>query len=285
MNPKHSSKALYKYIVDALSTVYGRKESRQIGRLVMEEVIGISFEKILIDDPVPDDLGLMDALEEKIELLKKNMPVQYVLGKAHFYGREFTVSPAVLIPRQETEELVREIIQDNHEPDLKILDVGTGSGCIGITLALEMRRPRITVLDIERDALEMAFENAQRYDVDLEYIVDDVLDMPGFPERYHVIVSNPPYVTHGERKWMHPNVLDHEPEKALFVPDEDPFIFYRKIVQLARQYLFAGGRMYLEINEHFGNEMIRLCEKSGCTCVRIFQDINGKDRFLKARFD
>ena len=285
MRAEKSSKALYKDTVKNLTSVYDEKESRQLARLLMEEVFGLSLERILIDEPVDADLQTYDLFNTKIELLLNHTPIQYVLGKAHFYGREFTVTPDVLIPRQETEELVREIIDENPAPELKILDIGAGSGCIGITLALAMRHPRITLLDVDHSTLEIAFENAAKFDVDLEYILDDILIMDHLPEKYHIIVSNPPYVTEGEKKLMHSNVLEFEPKRALFVPDDNPFIFYKKIIELAGKHLFPGGKVYFEINEHFGNEMVRLCEKGGCSCIRLFQDINGKDRFLKARFD
>ena len=285
MISENSSKALYLYIINELAPVYGEKESRQMGKLLMEALFGLSFEKVLIDEKIKGDLNPMDDLKSKLDLLKKHTPIQYVLGKAHFYGREFIVTPDVLIPRQETEELVREVITDNPDGDLKILDIGTGSGCIGITLALEMRHPRITLLDVSRKAIEVAFENATKFGVEADYIIDDILTMTHFPEKYHIIVSNPPYVREGEKIWMQSNVLDHEPGQALFVSDDDPLLFYRKILGLADGGLFPGGSIYFEINEYYGDEMVKLCEKAGCSCIRLMQDIHGKDRFIKARFN
>ncbi len=280
-----SSKTLYFQVVNDLIPEYGEDEARQLSKILIQNEYGISFEKILIDESVQLANDGPKGLKDKVALLKNFVPIQYVLGKAHFYGRDFTVNSSVLIPRQETEELVREIIIDNKKKNLKILDIGSGSGCIGITLGLEFDNPEITLLDEDGAALDVSKQNAENFGLELNYQLNDVLKLEKLDEKYDIIVSNPPYVTESEKKSISDNVLKHEPFKALFVTDNDPLIFYRKIIQLAKQALSPKGKLYFEINEQFGMEMVKLCESSGCSCVKLIQDLNGKDRFIKTMFD
>ena len=282
---KKSSKNIYNLIVSKLLQIYNENEARQLTKMLLEDVIGISFEKIMIDEEITFDESDKNLLDEKIDLLMNYHPIQYVLGKAYFYGREFIVNQYVLIPRQETEELINEIILDNKRSNLKILDIGSGSGCIGISLALELKDATVTALDIDNGALDVSRQNAKRYQVDLKSILADILTQDKLPEKYDIIVSNPPYVTEKEKKLMRNNVLDHEPHKALFVPDDDPLIFYRRIVSLAKKHLKPGGKLYFEINENFGTDVAKLCKEESFTLIKLVQDINGKDRILKAMID
>ncbi len=280
-----SLKALYLRIVNELIPGYGEDEARQLSQLLLNHDLGISFEKILIDENVEINQNTLESLNAKIEELKSFVPIQYVLGVAHFYGRSFKVGPEVLIPRQETEELIREILIDNNREGLKILDIGSGSGCIGITLGLELKGAAITALDINGNALDITKENAARFDLPIKCIIDDVLELDSLPDRYDIIVSNPPYITEKEKADMRENVLEYEPDSALFVPNEDPLIFYRKIIALSKTALNPGGKIYFEINENFGMDMIRLCESFGCSTVNLIRDLNGKDRIIKTMFD
>ena len=275
---------LYVQCVNALIPDYGEDEARQIAKLLLLDFLNISFEKIMIDEDVPLDAIQQERLTHAMAQLNSHVPVQYVLGKAHFFGRDFFVNNNVLIPRQETEELIKEILVDNKKPGLHILDIGAGSGCIGITLALEMDNARVSLLDVEETALEVSMENARRNQLDLSYLHLDVLDIDSLPDKYDIIVSNPPYVTEKEKKLMHPNVLLHEPHTALFVSDHDPLVFYKKIITLAKEALHPKGKLYFEINENYGWEVLRLYEKTGCSFVKLVQDINGKDRIVKAVF-
>ena len=286
MNQKttHSSKSLYIQIVTQLIPTYGEDESRQLAKMLFEEY-GILFDKIMMDEKISLDAGLQTFLNEKVALLNNHVPIQYALGKAHFFGREFSVNSSVLIPRQETEELVNEIINENKKPNLDILDIGSGSGCIGITLALELKDAKVTAMDIDPAALDVTSINAQRHGVQIQCVLNDILERNHLPAMYDIIVSNPPYVTEKEMRLMQHNVLDHEPHNALFVPDEDPLLFYKQILALAKVHLKSKGKLYFEINEHYGLEMIRLCEKKECTSIRLVQDLNGKDRMIKAMFD
>jgi release factor glutamine methyltransferase len=280
-----SAKLLFDQIVNRLAQIYNPFESRQLTKMLMAETLSISFEEIMIDQEVYIGAAKRELLEQQIELLMDYHPIQYVLGTAHFFDREFMVNPSVLIPRQETEELVKEILIDNKRPNLKILDIGSGSGCIGITLALELENAKVTSLDIDKEALAVTLKNAEQHGVHLESILKDILTMDELPEKYDIIVSNPPYVTEKEKNEMHNNVLDHEPHLALFVPDEDALKFYQKIVWLSKRHLNPNGKLYLEINENFGPEILTLCENEKCSFLKLVQDINGKDRIIKAMFD
>lgn len=279
-----SSRSLFKQIVDHLNQIYSKDESRQLTKMLMEDLLGISFEKIMIDDAIVMTTPTKELIEEKVSLLMNFHPIQYVLGKAHFYGREFIVKPGVLIPRPETEELIGEILIDNKKPGLNILDIGTGSGCIGITLALELQDAHISVLDVDGAALEVAHQNAAKNHVLLNFIEEDILSLESLPEKYDIIVSNPPYVTEKEKDLMQNNVLDHEPQLALFVPNDDPLKFYRRIISLAKKHLVPNGKLYFEINENYGPDLLKLCEDEKCSFVKLVQDINGKDRMIKVVF-
>lgn len=282
---EQSSKKIYYQVVNELIPIYGENEARQLTKMLLDDVLGIPFEKIIIDENIAYSETIKDRLSQKVDMLKNYVPIQYVLGKAHFYGRDFFVNSNVLIPRQETEELINEIVIDNKKPNLKILDIGSGSGCIGVTLGLELENAKITSLDVDGGALDVTVRNARQFDLEVDCLLEDILAIDELPGSYDIIVSNPPYVTEREKMQMQNNVLDHEPHKALFVPDSDPLIFYRHIVRLAKNHLVPKGKLYLEINENYGSEIIELCEKEKFVCLRMIQDINGKDRFIKTMFD
>ena len=215
--------------------------------------------------------------------LKTKEPLQYILGETEFYGYTFTVTPDVLIPRPETEELVSWIVNDcrkSNEP-LKILDIGTGSGCIAISLAKQLTHAKVSALDISKDALAIAKKNALQNNAAINFIESDVLNVDDFQEKYDIIVSNPPYVRELEKEHMHDNVLKNEPHRALFVSNEDPLIFYRQIAQLASRNLKPEGAVYFEINEYLGEETRILLKNSGLVDVILRQDMFKKDRMLK----
>lgn len=273
-----SLQGIFKDYTIKLQQLYSKKESESLVFWLFEEFLGKKRMDILNDqiiDSVPDELTVA------LESLLSGRPIQYILGKTPFYGREFLVSPAVLIPRNETEELVHLIIKENPKPGLKILDIGTGSGCIPITLGLEMNAPTVFTIDISMEALEIAKQNAEILNAKVEFLGLDILkdDLPF--EDLDIIVSNPPYVRHSEKDLMHTNVLAHEPHLALFVYDEDPLLFYRVIGQKAKIALKQDGKLYFEINEAFGNETKKLMEDLGFGEVKIFEDLNGKERMIR----
>lgn len=252
----------------------------------VQAMIRVICEDVFNYDPV--DVALRQESElpdfapqrvaEIIARLQRHEPLQYIVGSARFHGHRFKVTPAVLIPRPETEQLVDMIVDENPGSDLRVLDMGTGSGCIAISLARALRFAQVDALDVSRDALEVARENAAALKVKVRFFESDMLT-PQPPARYDIIVSNPPYICWGEREALDRNVLDYEPGQALFVPDNDPLLFYKAIVPYAAQSLERAGHLYLEINQRFGNEIKRLLEECGFGEVRIIEDSYGKVRF------
>ncbi len=218
-----------------------------------------------------------------IKQLNKNRPVQYVAGKTWFYDLEIKVREGVLIPRPETEELVHWIVNDSKSP-LAILDVGTGSGCIPLAIKNKLRDSVVYGFDISQQALNVARENADLLDLDIQFTVFDILNWKSFPQenRFDVIVSNPPYIPVSDKKKMHKNVLDYEPDLALFVPNNDPLVFYKSIAEFAYLNLNPFGKLFLEIHESYGSEIIEMLKYSGFSNIELRKDLQGKNRMVKA---
>lgn len=230
-----------------------------------------------------EEKDLPDALKQDFERLKTGEPIQYILGHGPFYGREFKVTPATLIPRNETEELVHLIIKENHSQNLRILDIGTGSGCIPITLALEIKNPVVFGVDVSEDALDIATLNAKNLHAAVTFSRCDILKEVPEIQELDILVSNPPYIPFEEKEKIHRNVLDFEPHLALFVENEDPLIFYKKIAHIGKNLLKPSGKIYFEINERYGSHVADLLSDSGYKKVRIMQDLNGKDRMISGQ--
>jgi release factor glutamine methyltransferase len=209
-------------------------------------------------------------------------PIQYILGEAPFYGRSFAVTRDTLIPRNETEELVHRILKENPTPGLRVLDLGTGTGCIPISLALELTSPEVYAMDVSAAALEVARQNAATLGATVHFIEGSLLEKPLELPKIDLIVSNPPYVPLRDQAEMHANVLNFEPPLALFVPDEDPLVFYRAIGEWGQQLLISGGKLYLEIYENFAEELVQLLLSQGYEKLCVQQDLNGKNRMLSA---
>lgn len=230
-----------------------------------------------------DEKDLPEALKKDFERLKNGEPIQYILGKGHFYGREFKVSPATLIPRNETEELVHLIIKENQNSGLRILDIGTGTGCIPVTLALEMKNPEVFGIDISETALEIAAVNAVNLKAQVSFMTCDILNNTPHTLELDILVSNPPYIPVEEKGMMHRNVLEFEPDLALFVTNEDPLIFYKIIAEKGKRLLKHSGKIYFEINERFGNDVSRLLLDLDYKNIRVIKDLNGKNRIVYAQ--
>ncbi len=224
--------------------------------------------------------NIMGFINESVNRLQWNEPIQYVLGEAHFMGDDFIVSSDVLIPRRETEELVDLIIKRNiTNHHLTVLDIGTGSGCIAITLFKHLINPKVYAMDISEDALDIAFRNSMKLKSTIEFLHADVLQLEAIEiDKFDIIVSNPPYVTFNESSLMHANVMNHEPHLALFVPDEDALKFYRKIAQLASISLKNNGKLYFEINENYAEAVKENMLQNNFAEVEIIKDMQGKDR-------
>lgn len=218
--------------------------------------------------------------DSALHQLEKFVPIQYILGETEFYGLHFKVGPGVLIPRPETEELVDLIIKQAPNDEISILDIGTGSGCIAVSLAKFLPQAKVTALDVSQDALAIARQNAAQNGVEVSFVEKDILTTDTLHQNFDIMVSNPPYVLNIEKQKMQPNVLEHEPHTALFVPDNDPLLFYRKIAQLAQKHLNPNGKLYFEINEAFGNETVELLESLGFKNVVLKKDFFGKDRVV-----
>lgn len=267
-----------------LLSLYPPQEIQSIIGLVMETYLKISKVEISLKrhDEVHEALQsvLMDILKE----LETGKPVQYIIGDTSFYDMNISVNPDVLIPRQETEELVQWIVTDARHVSEKfrILDIGTGSGCIAIALANELKDARISACDIFRKALDLAKENAKRNDVQVNFFKMNVLKQNLLADQFDIIVSNPPYIPNSEKMRMHRNVLEHEPISALFVPDKEPLLFYEAIAGFSLNHLSQNGTLYLEIHEKYGKEVVHLLKKASFSNIQLKKDINGKDRMVKA---
>ncbi len=283
---KTSVKAVYQQILNRLQSAVGAEEASPQAYWLLEGLFGKKRMDVIMDAPLQLVPEAKEQLEDVLRRLEKGEPIQYVLGEAPFYGRSFKVNRAVLIPRPETEELVQLICgQYGSKQDLKLLDIGTGSGCIATTLALELPGPKVYAIDVSADALLLAEENARRLGAEAEFIECNILeDYPTTLPSLDIIVSNPPYVMRKEASLMKANVLDWEPAVALFVEDEDPLLFYRCIACLARKQLKKGGRLYFEINESCGKEVVEMLEKQGFSDIAIHQDLQGKPRMVEARW-
>lgn len=261
---------------------YSTSEAAALARILCCEVLGQRTTDYVLNEPLRPHEAQVRKLEEAVERLLRFEPIQYILGTARFLGRDFHVEPGVLIPRPETEELAERILKEA-PANARIADIGTGSGCIAVTLAKELPGARVEAWDISETALRIARLNAQALQAKVDFVRRDALAWePESEASLDLIVSNPPYVTESERADMAPNVRLYEPETALFVPDNDPLRFYRHIGQLGRRLLAPGGRLYFEINRAYGPETAALLRAQGYAEVRADKDLSGNDRFVTA---
>lgn len=280
MLQKIRGKDIFNQVKRSLTNIYDEVEASNITFLLLEKLLKIRKQDVILNDVcVVDDEIVLQAISR----LSLHEPIQYVLGEAHFFSFDFKVTPSVLIPRPETEELVALIIEENKEKEnLIIVDIGTGSGCIAVVLAKKLKKPTVYGIDISTGALEMARENAQRNEAEVIFLESDILQA-ALSMSADIIVSNPPYIRELEKAQMQTNVLDFEPSQALFVPDELPLLFYEKIISLAQHSLRFGGKLYFEINESFGNEIVSLLQLSNSFHeVKLIRDLQGKDRMVSA---
>lgn len=276
----------YQELWHRLSGVYDAGEAKALARMLYEVRYGLGLGDLLMgrDEGVPQD-----ELEQLAARLEHQEPIQYVLGQADFCGRTFKVSPAVLIPRPETEELCQWVVEEVREQwraageGLSVLDIGTGSGCIAVTLAAELPGARVTAWDISEEALLVARENALRNGVSVSFEHHDALHATTTAQpTTDLIVSNPPYICNRERTAMEANVLEHEPHTALFVPDDDPLLFYRAIAQYGREALKPGGRLYFEINPLYATSLSEMLRRMSYHDIAIKADQYGKQRMIRA---
>ncbi|MAV00601.1 MAG: protein-(glutamine-N5) methyltransferase, release factor-specific [Flavobacteriaceae bacterium] len=261
-----------------LSSIYESDELNSIFFLTSEEFLQIPRSKILLADEIELDSKKQKLFLDALDRLKKNEPVQYILGKTAFMDLEFKVNSSVLIPRPETEELVRLMLKEDLDGK-EILDIGTGSGCIPISLAKNLPNAKVSALDISEEALRVARENAKLNNVDIDFINADIFDYKS-EKKYDVIVSNPPYVRESEKSLMKRNVVEYEPELALFVTDHNPLLYYKVILNFSKTSLNKNGKIYFEINENHSNKLNNLLENYDYRLIDFKLDFLNKNRFL-----
>lgn len=285
-------KKLKKYFVDAVSELHPSEEVQSFFNLLSEKYLGMSRIEIALNSDKSISEENISKFEKAIQRLKNFEPIQYIIGETEFFGLPFKVDENVLIPRPETEELVDWILEEREErrekrgEEFRVLDIGTGSGCIPISLVSKFPEANITALDISKGALEVAKQNAKLNKVNINFIEADILNLNTWDLKFEnlefdIIVSNPPYVRELEKELMEPNVVKHEPATALFVKDNDPLLFYRKIAQFGKQYLKPNGLLFFEINEYLGESMLELLKEEGYSEIEIKKDIFGKNRMIK----
>ena len=276
------------HFINLLEDLYPIEELKSFFYLLAEKYLNLSRINIALqlnNELTPEE---QSSFYQAVDRLRNHEPIQYILGETEFFGMPIIVNKQVLIPRPETEELVSWIIDDVDKKETTILDIGTGSGCIAISLAKKLNNAVVSAIDISNKAIEVAKKNALINNVNLEFSRVDVLNFEDklvlqdkWKSKFDIIVSNPPYVRMQEKKLMQLNVIDHEPDIALFVEDDDPLLFYRRISELSRQYLKHNGTLYLEINEYLGVEMEKMLNEAGFKHVELKKDMFGKNRMIK----
>lgn len=274
----------YNYIKQAINGQYPDTEASAIAKAILTDVFQLSTTDLYASKDMNFSTNQAEKLEVIITRLRANEPLQYILGNCYFCGLNFHVEPGVLIPRPETAELVEWIISDRKSSDspIRILDIGTGSGCISISLAKNLPQSEVYAWDISEDAIRIASDNANRLDANVRFRQTDVLGQVPTDTMMNVIVSNPPYITEAERTDMDANVTDWEPDTALFVPDNTPLLFYERIAEIGKQILTPDGTLYFEINQRFGTETVDMLRKKGYRNVELRKDLSGNDRMIKA---
>lgn len=277
-----NSKELFNDLVSQVTLNEDKGEIQSIIYLILEKELGLTKINILAGDTI--NLPDRSVFNKYLSRINNHEPIQYIIGEEIFYGRKFNVNPSVLIPRPETELLVDKIKSFAHQSKnktLRILDIGTGSGCIAISLALEIPGSVVTGVDISEEALDCAKQNATSLKAPVNFLQVDILNEE-IKSQFDLIVSNPPYISKGERSTMRRNVLDYEPPLALFAPGTDPLIFYKVIALKGKKALAGGGSLWFELNEHFGEEVKTILEQLDYKKIQLFKDLDNKNRITVA---
>ena len=270
------------FFQEQLESIYEASEVESFFYIILENKNNLKRIDLALNVDLEFSETEIELWNDILNKLTKEIPIQYILGTTHFYDLEFEVNPNVLIPRPETEELIDWIIKENSaNTNLKILDIGTGSGCIAISLAKNMKNAKVSALDVSIKALATAQKNAVKNNVNINFIHKNILETNDLNQEFDIIVSNPPYVRNLEKHEIHKNVLNNEPHLALFVEDDDALIFYKKIAELAQVNLAQNGQLFFEINQYLGYETKNLLEKMNFKNIELRQDIYGNDRMIK----
>lgn len=273
----------YRLLRQELTPLFGVGEATSIARLIFHSLKGWDTTGLVVHAADVLSPFILTRIEEILNRLKSGEPIQYILGEGRFYGMTLKVTPAVLIPRPETEELVELIVKEADErPDLRVLDIGTGSGAIAIALSRNLRFPKIDAVDISSEALKVAEENARMLHAPVRFLCEDIFRWAPDDRSLDIIVSNPPYICEKEKKDMEKNVLDYEPHGALFVPEDDPLLFYRRIAEIGQDALVEGGKLYFEINPLYAVDLRGMLERMGYRQVCLVEDISRRKRFAIA---
>ena len=270
------------FFQEQLESIYEASEVESFFYIILENKNNLKRIDLALNVDLEFSETEIELWNDILNKLTKEIPIQYILGTTHFYDLEFEVNPNVLIPRPETEELIDWIIKENSaNTNLKILDIGTGSGCIAISLAKNMKNAKVSALDVSIKALATAQKNAVKNNVNINFIHKNILETNDLNQEFDIIVSNPPYVRNLEKHEIHNNVLNNEPHLALFVEDDNALIFYKKIAELAQINLAQNGQLFFEINQYLGYETKNLLEKMNFKNIELRQDIYGNDRMIK----
>ena len=279
-----NSKQYRNQFIEALTNLYGADEAESFFYLILENKHNLRRVDMALNPDLSFSEAQLQVWNSLLEQLQLEIPIQYLLGSTSFYGLEFKVNENVLIPRPETEELVDWIIenQKGKNQKIKILDIGTGSGCIAISLAKNLPHAQVFAIDVSKGALAIAKENAKTNEVNVHFIEQNILETTDLLQDFDIIVSNPPYVRELEKQEIKNNVLEHEPHLALFVANDDALVFYIKITALAQKNLVAQGELYFEINQYLGKEMVAMVQDFGFTTIELKKDIYANDRMLRA---
>jgi release factor glutamine methyltransferase len=276
--------SVIQYIEKELEGLYPKTEIESFARICVEYVCGFNYTQFILHKNEKINPAERKKIEAIVYRLKKHEPIQYILGETEFFGLKLKVNPSVLIPRPETEELVQWILESDLKTESIILDIGTGSGCIALALKSNIPAAKVYGVDFSKEALKTAVQNGKENNLEVDFLQADILNWEQKSwNRPDLIVSNPPYVRELEKKKMQSNVLDYEPETALFVSDSDPLLFYRRIAEFALKYLNPNGGLFFEINENLGNETLKMLELMGFQNCTIKADLFGKERMFRCR--
>lgn len=272
---------------DALRDRYPQTEIDSFFYILIDAFLKLKRIDLSVQPELEIEGFQLTAMNNALERLLRDEPVQYIVGNTEFYGLPFEINESVLVPRPETEELVDWVLKDlsalSKQRTMEVLDIGTGSGCIPIAIAKNHMNVKAHAIEISKHALLVAMENARKNEVSINFIQSNILNVTRLPSTYDIIISNPPYVRNLEKKEIKKNVLDYEPHTALFVDDDNPLLFYDKIATLAKEYLTEDGALYFEINQYLGKETVALLEQKGFSRVELRKDLFGNDRMIKAQ--